>query len=100
MTAALAELQDEWNGREASDVVGLVQSALALVDLYEGASVAQGASEDADGLKAALLATRKALKDRCLNAAILQSLSSHVLTYVSLPLCWCDLRFLGRGSHI
>ncbi|CAJ1451100.1 unnamed protein product, partial [Effrenium voratum] len=51
MTAALAELQDEWNGREASDVVGLVQSALALVDLYEGASVAQGASEDADGLK-------------------------------------------------
>lgn len=65
--SAMSELQSAWKGGEANEVVALIQSALALVGVYEknaSRSACGKANEDVDGLKAAVLGARKSLKDR------------------------------------
>lgn len=72
--SAMSELQSAWKGGEANEVVALIQSALALVGVYEknaSRSACGKANEDVDGLKAAVLGARKSLKDRYLESLIL-----------------------------
>ncbi|CAL1156039.1 unnamed protein product [Cladocopium goreaui] len=59
VSGAFAELQDDWTGREANEVVALIKSALALASLYQQSALsklrakAEAEDAEADGLKAA-----------------------------------------------
>ncbi|CAK9034124.1 unnamed protein product [Durusdinium trenchii] len=65
--SAMSELQSAWKGGEANEVVALIQSALALVGVYEknaSRSACGKANEDVDGLKAAATAELAAIEQK------------------------------------